>query len=211
MPDQFQQTQQLGLDQIADIVNRQKIGDKRLRNQMMQLGTTDPSSFALQNQQFLQQAQQPQEQMFAGSDNTPSAVTQDGYQLKGYDQSGLQNLYNTNPQYQGYTPSYTDSTGKKYFDLNQQNQIDALGPNFIGGQHNTWADSTTPVTAGNSYFSDPWGFSHPATKINPNQYFVSADTLGSHTKSGTADPYFGIDPTQNLSGCLLYTSDAADE
>ena len=49
MADQFQQTSQLGLDQIADAVNRQKIGDRRLRNEMIRAGTTDPSSFAVQN------------------------------------------------------------------------------------------------------------------------------------------------------------------
>lgn len=201
MADQFQQASQLGLDQIADVVNRQKIGDRRLRNQMMQLGTTDPNAFALQNKDFLQQAQQPQEQMFAGSNNTPSAVTQDGFQLKGYDDVGLQSLYNSSPQYKGFDPSYTDSAGKKYFDLNQQNQIDALGPNYIGGQNSGY--DLNPTQAGGYYFSDPWGFSHSVDKVNPNQYFVSGDTLNTHTRSGTADTFYGLDTSKDLSG-LLY-------
>ena len=201
MADQFQQTQQLGLDQIADVINRQKIGDRRLRNQMMQLGTTDPNAFAMQNKDFLQQAKQPQELMFAGSNNTPAAVQQDGYQLKGYDDAGLQSLYNTSPQYKGFDPSYTDSAGKKYFSLEQQDQIEKLGPNFIGGAKTSY--DLNPTQAGGYYFSDPWGFSHSVDKVNPNQYFVSGDTLNTHTRSGTADTFYGLDTSKDLSG-LLY-------
>ena len=51
----------LGLDQaqIADAINRQKLGSQRQKNEMMRLGTTDPNSFIAQNKQFLQQPQQP--------------------------------------------------------------------------------------------------------------------------------------------------------
>lgn len=60
--DQGTQAQALGLDasQIADAVNRQKIGSQRQRNEMMRLGTSDPNAFALQNKRFLQQPEQPQ-------------------------------------------------------------------------------------------------------------------------------------------------------
>jgi len=58
----------VGLDQsqIADAINRQKISDRRIRNEMMRQGTSDPNSFAMQNQKQLQQAQQPSEFWGAG-------------------------------------------------------------------------------------------------------------------------------------------------
>lgn len=65
---QDQQVSGLGLDQaqIADVINRQKIGNIRQRNEMMRLGTSDPSAFALQNQPAIQQAEQPSEFLGAG-------------------------------------------------------------------------------------------------------------------------------------------------
>ena len=58
----------LGLDQsqIADAINRQKLGTQRQRNEMMRLGTSDPNSFIMQNQSQLQQAQQPADFLGAG-------------------------------------------------------------------------------------------------------------------------------------------------
>lgn len=66
--DQGQQAQALGLDlsQISDAVSRQKISDRRLRNEMMRQGTSDPNAFSMQNKQQLQQAQQPSEFWGAG-------------------------------------------------------------------------------------------------------------------------------------------------
>lgn len=52
--------------QIADAINRQKIGSQRQRREMMRLGETDPNAFSLQNKSFLQQAQQPTEFLGAG-------------------------------------------------------------------------------------------------------------------------------------------------
>ena len=57
--------------QIADAINRQKIGSQRQRREMMRLGTTDPNAFALQNQPSLQQAQQPSEFLGAGRKPLP--------------------------------------------------------------------------------------------------------------------------------------------
>lgn len=54
------------LAQIADTINRKKISDKRLRNEQMRQGITDPNSFAAINQTQLQQAQQPSEFWGAG-------------------------------------------------------------------------------------------------------------------------------------------------
>lgn len=58
--------QPLDQAQIADAVNRQKAGTQRQRNEMMRLGTSDPNSFAMQNQKQLQEAQQPAEFWGAG-------------------------------------------------------------------------------------------------------------------------------------------------
>lgn len=59
-------TANFDLSQISDIVSRNKFSDKRKRNEMVRLGTSDPNSFAMQNQQQLQQAEQPTEFWGAG-------------------------------------------------------------------------------------------------------------------------------------------------
>ena len=58
------QAQQAGVgtytqEQLANSVQQLKISDKRKRNEMMRLGTSNPSAFALTNQPQLQQAVQP--------------------------------------------------------------------------------------------------------------------------------------------------------
>lgn len=120
--DQGQQvaSQGLGLDQIADVVNRQKISDKRLRNEMMRMGTSDPNAFSLQNKQSLQQAQQPSEFWGAGRQLAENQNIQDeGYgvlnsvspvlggqryyygNLDPTSKQGLASLYD-NPQYRAF-------------------------------------------------------------------------------------------------------------
>lgn len=66
--DQAAQVGAINLDQssIADAVNRQKISDRRKRNEMMRLGTSDPNAFAVQNQQQLQEATMPSQFYGAG-------------------------------------------------------------------------------------------------------------------------------------------------
>lgn len=82
--DQSQQVAGAGLDlsQISNVVNMSKISDKRKRNEMMRLGTSDPNAFALQNQPQLQQAQQPSEFWGAGrklgEDQTPDLTAAAG-------------------------------------------------------------------------------------------------------------------------------------
>lgn len=53
--------QPLDQAQIADAVNRQKVGTQRQRNEMMRLGTSDPNSFATQNESYIKQTQQAQQ------------------------------------------------------------------------------------------------------------------------------------------------------
>jgi hypothetical protein len=52
--------------QVADAINRQKVGSQRVKNEMMRQGTQDPGSFSMNNQQEIQQAQQPSEFWGAG-------------------------------------------------------------------------------------------------------------------------------------------------
>lgn len=58
--------QPLGLDQIADVINRSKLGEQKKKNEMMRLGTSDPTAFQLQYKDQLLQQQQPQEFWGAG-------------------------------------------------------------------------------------------------------------------------------------------------
>lgn len=56
----------LTLDQIADAVNRAKLGNQRHKNEMMRLGTSDPTSFRSQFATQLSEQQQPSEFWGAG-------------------------------------------------------------------------------------------------------------------------------------------------
>lgn len=56
----------LPLDQIADAINRAKIGNQKHKNEMMRLGTSDPTSFKSQFATQLSEQQQPSEFWGAG-------------------------------------------------------------------------------------------------------------------------------------------------
>ena len=58
-------TQLFSLDQIADTVNRAKLGSQRAKREAMRLGSYDQNSFGQQFSSQISQAQQPQE--FAGA------------------------------------------------------------------------------------------------------------------------------------------------
>lgn len=60
-------SQILGLDQIADAVNRAKLGSQRRKNEMIRLGTTDPTSFQMNFKNQLKEQQGQQDSLFAGS------------------------------------------------------------------------------------------------------------------------------------------------
>ncbi len=60
------------LSQVADIVNRKKISDRRLRNEEMRKGMTDTGGFAQENVSQIEQAQQPTE--FWGAGRKEAAV-----------------------------------------------------------------------------------------------------------------------------------------
>jgi len=56
----------LSLEQIADTINRAKIGNQKHKNELMRLGTSDPTSFKAQFSNQLQEQQQPSEFWGAG-------------------------------------------------------------------------------------------------------------------------------------------------
>ena len=71
----------LSQEQIADAVNRAKIGSQRQKNEMMRLGTSDPTSFQMNFSKQLQDQAAPQEFWGAGrklaSNQTPDQETSD--------------------------------------------------------------------------------------------------------------------------------------
>ena len=74
-------SQILSQEQIADAVNRAKIGSQRQKNEMMRLGTSDPTSFQMNFSKQLQDQAAPQEFWGAGrklaSNQTPDQETSD--------------------------------------------------------------------------------------------------------------------------------------
>lgn len=101
---------------------------------------------------------------------------------------------------------YTDSVGKKYYSPETINKIESSAPNFVSGWFGAYNNPSgnyqehRPINAGGYYFADPWGFSHSLSKAGNNKYFVSENTLNEHTRSGTADTWYSLNPNADLSG-----------
>ena len=74
-------SQILGLDQIADAVNRAKLGSQRRKNEMIRLGTSDPTSFQMNFKNQLKEQQGSQDYLWAGNqlagNQNPDQETQD--------------------------------------------------------------------------------------------------------------------------------------
>jgi hypothetical protein len=74
-------SQILGLDQIADAVNRAKLGSQRRKNEMIRLGTSDPTSFQMNFKNQLKEQQGQQDYLDAGNklagNQNPDQETQD--------------------------------------------------------------------------------------------------------------------------------------
>lgn len=251
----------LGLDQsqLADVINQQYKGySQKQRNQMMQSAAATPDNWSAITQKSNQQASMPTEFLGAGRTNNIPTVSKDGVQWQGYDDAGLQQLYNFNQNYNpvtsrwteqvknpNYTASdlnfrydgpssepyiynqqstepefltiqreqrtpvatdYTDSVGRKYYSPETINRVESSAPNFLSGWFGAYNNPSgnyhehRPINAGGYYFADPWGFSHSVSKVGPNKYFVSESTLNEHTRSGTADTWFSLNPNADLSG-----------
>lgn len=199
----------LGLDQaqLADVINQQYKGySQKQRNQMMQAAAASPDNWGAITQQANKTATQPTEFLGAGrTDNIPT-VSQNGQRLTGYDDSNLSSLYNMNSGYRDTPFDYIDSAGKGYYTTDTQNRIESSAPNFLSGLFGAYNNPSgnyydpRGVSAGGYYFADPWGFSHSVSKAGPNKYFVSENTLNEHTRSGTADTWFSLNPNADLSG-----------
>jgi len=199
----------LGLDQsqLADVINQQYKGySQKQRNQMMQSAAATPDNWGAITQQANKTATQPTEFLGAGrTDNIPT-VSQNGQQLTGYDDSNLGSLYSMNSGYKDTPFDYTDSSGKGYYTQETQSKIESSAPNFLSGWFGAYNNPSgnyhehRPVSNGGYYFADPWGFSHSVSKAGNNKYFVSESTLNEHTRSGTADTWFSLNPNADLSG-----------
>ena len=65
----------LSQEQIADAINRAKIGSQRQKNEMMRLGTSDPTSFQMNFSKQLQDQAAPQDYLGAGGKVTNDLIT----------------------------------------------------------------------------------------------------------------------------------------
>lgn len=89
--------------EIADAINRKYAGySQKQKNQMMQAGTSDPGSFAMQYQPEIQQAQQPSEFWGAGRKETSGTMDPTIQSALGY---GLSNLGGQNYYYGDVDPT----------------------------------------------------------------------------------------------------------
>lgn len=87
----------LSIEQISDVINRQKIGSQRQKNEMIRAGVSDPTSFRLQNQKYLDQQDKEL--------NPPT-----GIQPQSTQDSSLYNQLYQIPQQQKQNPSYQFGT-----------------------------------------------------------------------------------------------------
>lgn len=137
---QAQQVQQLGLDEVADAVNRTKVGDMRHRRELMRLGMSDPSTFS---SQFSSTLQQPNQQA-----NIP------GYQLgtQGYETQdlglGKYNILGQDGQsigtgYKSVSDTISDylkqqsQTGVRYVDSPVMSYVNGVDPFVMWNQTGT--------------------------------------------------------------------------
>ena len=126
--------QGMDLSQIADVVNRQKIGNQRLRNEMMRQGVTDPNAFALQNKDTLQQAQQPSELRLAGFEQDQSAMQASLANLR--EMYNLSGDYSNIAQPDANTDLSMPSSGWNDYNISQ----------ILSGQNVTLEDLTKGLT-----------------------------------------------------------------
>lgn len=129
-------TMGLGLDQaqIADAINRQKLGTQRQKNEMMRLGTSDPNSFAMNNSSQISQAAQPSEfwgagrqlmspdidmSLLKGVGGTTSNIGGQDYYYSPYDMSKT--------SWGNYDPSQDTDLGKGQYQINRNGQTLGTG------------------------------------------------------------------------------------
>ena len=152
--------------QIADAINRQKIGSERQRREMMRLGETDPNAFSLQNKSFLQQAQQPTEFLGAGrKELTPNTDLSMLYALGGTTQK-------TGDGQQFYYSDY--DLGKASWGTMDADDIDLGGGKYtimnngqnLGTGYKSVQDAARELRLKNS-------------SVNPTKFWTGTNTLPS--------------------------------
>lgn len=184
--DQGTQAQALGLDasQIADAVNRQKIGSQRQRNEMMRLGTSDPNAFALQNKQQLQQATQPSEMWGAGRqlasnqnvqgdefgliDQAAPKLGGDRYYYGNTDwttNQGLQSLYDKT----GYTQYKEQQARNAYKPTSIQDLLTSIG-HWSTKAPEVYGDNDPRVMPANREMLDQRDLAAQISQFNPDAY-----------------------------------------
>lgn len=193
MADATQTASQIGQDpyQVADAINRQKISDTRKRNEMMRLGTSDPSSFYMQNQGEIQQAQMPTEYLSAGRTSDIPSVSMDGQQYQTLSNDAYSQMLGKMPELgtSQYNPDYSNDVAKYYSptkatELNNLSNIysymDKLSKPYtphrqlIGGVQVTPSDLPSTATEFMSrYGSTPEGGWNDATTYRGNNVDTS--------------------------------------
>ena len=84
----------LSQEQIADAINRAKIGSQRQKNEMMRLGTSDPTSFQMNFSKQLQDQAAPQDYLGAGGKLTNDLIPkQETYNYNDYQDNTNQGDY----------------------------------------------------------------------------------------------------------------------
>lgn len=150
--------------QIADAINRQKIGSQRQRREMMRLGETDPNAFSLQNKSFLQQAQQPTEFLGAGrKEVTPNTDLSLLSALGGTTQK-------TNDGQQFYYSDY--DLGKASWGTMDADDID-LG----GGKYSIMNNGQNLGTGYKSVQDAARELRLKNSSVNPTKYWTGTDSL----------------------------------
>ena len=150
--------------QIADAINRQKIGSQRQRREMMRLGTTDPSAFALQNQPSLQQAQQPSEFLGAGRKPLPPGSDRSLLQAAGL---GLQDTSSEGTVYYGDQDPLKFSWGGR----------DADDIDLGGGKYNIMSGGQSVGTGYKSVQDAIRELRLEKSSVNPTKFWKSVDSL----------------------------------
>lgn len=211
--------QPLDQAQIADAVNRQKVGTQRQRNEMMRLGTSDPNSFAMQNQKQLQDAQQPAEFWGAGrkiaEDQAPDldAANMINPLVK---LGGVYNYYgDTDSSSAKWGTPYgkTDIGGGKYNILGSQGQNlgtgykslqESIGELYKNANTPTavskWKDYTGSVDQFYDLYYDPESsnttqrlntqkFNDAGYRLNPNYQPVISDEYGVRSMDASGSQY----------------------
>lgn len=212
----------LSIEQISDVVNRQKIGSQRQKNEMIRAGVTDPTSFKLQNQKYFdQQNQDIQAQQLPSNTQDSSLYNQlyqqpqkPNYQIgtDGYTQqdigNGQYNILSSTGEniglgYKSVSDSIRDYT--KNYDLSSR-ELGRSNPNPIYPEHKTDTENnpTVDVTSMSDsdyleYIKNQYGVGkYPDVEeqqLKETPLINQWDTLGQLLNGSFRRKTYGLDPS----------------